>query len=266
MSKSSNKTVLIISIGILIILIIVSFFLLKDKTLDLNGREVTELYQILGTEDIYHCGGLNVYDENAVTLKDLEQKNTLCMAYYNSENLKSETLKVTEKNKNKEDICRLGENVTFLANKKTCKYYKISKDELNNNYEKLYGEKINEYKDFSISSNETCFLEGDYYYCGEGETYTYSLSPETTIYRLLNKAQKQVNGDVTIYDYYLKISDNKCYISNNNLEDSECSEELKKQKEVKINEEFVKKYGKLYKHSYKKNNNSTYWIKSEPKD
>lgn len=264
MTKSS-KTILSISIITLIILIITCIFLLGDKKLDLNSQEVKNLYSYLGSENIYLCGGLNVYNTETTTLKDLNKDNTLCMAFYSLKDLKQEKIKSNKTNKTKDKICEVGNNIKFVAdNKDTCSYKTLTKEELNKNYRAIYGSNIKKYNNFAISNTETCYLDEEIYYCGEGETYTYALSGEATIYRLIDKAIKQLNGDVTIYDYFLKISDNKCYTSNNNLENSDCTKALKKQKE--IDESFIKKYGKIYKHSYKKDKDITYWTKSELKD
>jgi len=151
----------------------------------------------------------------------------------NLKDLKQEKIKSNKTNKTKDKICEVGNNIKFVAdNKDTCSYKTLTKEELNKNYKAIYGSNIKEYNNFAISNTETCYLDEEIYYCGEGETYTYALSGEATIYRLIDKAIKQLNGDVTIYDYFLKISDNKCYTSNNNLENSDCTKALKKQKEI----------------------------------
>ena len=82
----------------------------------------------------------------------------------------------------------------------------------------------------------------------------------------MNKASEKLNEDIVITDYYLRISDNKCYGSNDSEDEiSACSEALENDS-VEINEEFVQKYGTLYKHTFKKNNDDNYyWYSSNLK-
>ena len=133
-------------------------------------------------------------------------------------------------------------------------------------YKEVYGEDIVEYKDFDIDSDKKCILEGDTYYCGTTETYTYSITPESTIYRLMKKAVKELNGDIIIYDYFLKEAAGKCYSKNNYQNENEnCSNALSKN--ITIDKSFLKKYGTTYKHTYKKlaDSDNYYWEKTEVK-
>ena len=62
---------------------------------------------------------------------------------------------------------------------------------LNKAYKEIYGEDIKDYSIFYISSKEACYLEGEEYYCGNAETFTFSLVQEAKIYRLMNKAYQK---------------------------------------------------------------------------
>lgn len=263
--KNKYKNLLYIAITLVIILIIAFLFLSGDKSLDVSSLEITTLYSYLGEEDISHCGGLNVYKEEAVTLDNISLENTLCMAYYNISDLKTEDTNTTGVNKDGTKTCRVGKNTTFIAleNEDTCSYSTITKEDLNNAYQKIYGENIKEYSNFYVTPTKTCELEGDKYYCGDTPNNSYSLGMDAEIYRLIDKAIEQPSAkNIIIYDYFLRISDNKCYPTNSNdNENVECTEALSDN----IDEEFMKKYGTIYKHTYKKQGDNYYWYKSEIK-
>ncbi|MBE6154198.1 MAG: hypothetical protein E7163_01305 [Firmicutes bacterium] len=261
--KQLNKRVLYIAITIIIILISVMAFVFSDKKLDLESKQVNDLYKFLGEVDIYHCGGLITYQDKDISIKDINKENALCMAYYNhklnSKDMVIENIKSTDKNEHDIKICKIGD-ITFTTEEDNCTYIKFNKRNLNIAYKNLYGEEIKDYTEFYISSKEACYLEGEEYYCGNAETYTLSLVPESTIYRLIDKAVKKLNGDIVIYDYYLKASDSKCYTTNNK-EKEECNKALNNNK---IDVKFIKKYGTLYKHTFKlDSNNNHYWLKTE---
>ena len=266
-NKNYNKIYFIAAI-VLMALIIILALILSDKRLDLKSEQVSTLYNYLGEVDVYRCGGLITYKDKAITKDEISNENALCMAYYNLKNDKitTETAKSTRKNKNNIKTCKVGESITLAAKdeENECQYSIINKKDLNDSYKKIYGENIKDYSKFFISSTEACYIEGDTYYCGTAESYIYSLTPAATIYRLLNKAVKKINGDIVIYDYFLKESDNKCYPKNNNEENKECSKEIKSIEN--IDEKFVSKYGNIYKHTFKKDDSGNYyWFKSELK-
>jgi len=268
MKKRNKLEWPIVIIIIVAILLVAAIFFIGDKKLDLESDEIKNLYSYLGEVDIYRCGGLITYNDNETTKEDISSENSLCNAYYNTnENkLKTNSIESTDTNSNKIKICKVGDKTTIAANEdsKECTYNTISKEDLNETYKKIYGEDIKTYEEkFQISDSKTCYLEGETYYCGEAETYTYSLGNDATIYRLMDKALKTHNGKITITDYFLKISSNKCYASNNSTNElTTCSEEITSGK--KIDAELIKKYGSLYKHTFVKDaNENYYWNKSE---
>lgn len=264
---NSKKIYLIISLLVLIVLLGI-LTTIGEKKYDPNSPEITKLYGYLGNIDINKCGGLQTYTNKTVSAADISLENKLCMAYYNLENnsLESKETKYTKTNNIGTKVCKIGDKVTLTANIKDntiCAYNIATKNDLTTSYQNIYGLDVEKYNDFSISGTNTCYLEGDKYYCGEGETYTYTIGADATIYRLINKVIKNKNQEIVIYDYFLKISNNTCYLSTNNDINDECTKSLKNTKE--ITEKFVKKYGKIYKHTFKANeNNIYYWSTSEP--
>ncbi len=265
-----QKKYILIGVSLIIILALI-FLLVGDKNLNLKSPEIEKLYSYLGEVDVYHCGGLNTYSSEAVTKDTLTSDTRLCMAYYNipAKDISSQTVEITGKNANSLNICKVGEGTTLSAgDNSNCAYTKISKESLKQAYLEIYGEEPKKYEEFNISNTKSCYLEEDTYYCGDAETYSISIMPETNIYRLKKSALKRFNGDIIISDYFLKIANNKCYLTASGEEESStCTEALSKYSNFDSlsnaeKAQFVKKYGKLYKHVYKELNNNYYWSKS----
>lgn len=268
--KDNKKGIYFILAVICIILIIVGAFIISDKRLDIEGELVTDLYKYLGETDMYHCGGLNTYSGELVTKDNITNDNKLCMAYFNLNNLNKEIAKVDGNNEYGTKICKVGQGTTLATSdeaESVCEYCQVDKNDLNKSFKEIYGEEIEDYKKFFTSNNQSCVLEEDTYYCGYSETFNVAILDEeianSVIYRGISKAIKKFNGDVVIYDYFLRITGDKCYDSNtNNSENVECSEALKNNNN--INSKFMSKYGILYKHTFKKDSNDNlYWLKSE---
>jgi len=269
MKNFNKKIIYSIVIVIVVVLIILVAFVFSDKKLDLESEQVASLYKYLGEVDVYHCGGLSTYSDDEIVKKDLSNGNTLCMAYYalSADKIKNDVAEISDINKNDIKTCKVGESTTLAVKdgEDQCDYIVFNKDDLNDSYRDIYGVSIEHYDKFYISSTEACFLEGENYYCGTSETFTYSLAPEATIYRLINKAVKKLNGDIVIYDYFLKISGNVCYPMNDSSdENKDCTKAFKELKN-EINVEFVKKYGSIYKHTFESNSDNYYWIRSDLK-
>ncbi len=271
-----KKNIFITIIVLCIIAIGITLCFIGDKRLNVEDKLINELYSYLGEVDIYHCGGLNAYSSSSVTKESITNSNLLCMAYYNlkEDQKEANTSKSTGKNKNDNKICKIGEEVTFTTDEETneCSYEVLKKEDLNAAYQGLYGTNIKDYEEFYITNDDACYLEGDSYYCGAAETFTVSLAPASTIYRLIDKAIEKRNGEINIYDYFLKISENKCYMTNgSDNENEDCTKALSKldgsfsnlKEEEKA--KFMKKYGKLYRHTYELNKDNYYWTKSEQK-
>lgn len=268
-----KKNIFLILAAVLLVILIIFLIFLQDKKLDVTSKTVTDLHESLGTVDINKCGGLITYSDKPITENDLSNENRLCMAYYNLADSQKTTENIPSdgKNDNKINICKVGESTTLTTNNEEeteCVYQLINKSDLEASYLKLYGNKLVSEENFYISDKEACFKEGEKYYCGNAENYKISLIPETTIYRIIDKAIKKLNGEIVIYDYFLKISNNVCYSKNNNEENSNCTKELT-DKDLSNDDEviaLVKKYGAIYKHTFKEDKNKNhYWIKSELK-
>ena len=266
------KKKVVFALGIIVIVVVILLVvLLGDKHLDLNSEEVKNLYSYLGEVDINHCGGLNQYNGDEVTYDTISNSNKMCIAYYelDDDNKTSKTHDVTTTNDNDIAICEIGEGTRLVASEGEdfCNYEVISKNDLNNIYNKVYGKDLPSEEEFYINSNVACYLDGDNYYCGEAEKFVQSLTPEATIYRLMDSAIEKMNGDIVISDYYLKVSGNKCYSSNNFDEEiSACSSKLEDNGNIEIDAEFVKEYGALYEHTFKANDNGNYyWYSSNLK-
>lgn len=268
------KKYVVLFIGVILVAFIISCVIfMGDHELDLNSEEVSTLYSYLGEVDVYHCGGLNQYTGEEVTYDDISTSNKLCQAYYTADkdNIQNEESNTTTTNDQDVAVCEVGDTIRLAAleDENTCSYQTISKDNLNEAYHDVYGTDMPEEENtsFYIGATEACYLEEGEYYCGNAETFTWSLRPEATIYRLLNNAVKRMNGDIVITDYYLRISDNKCYSSNNtDSEITACSNALSENPDTTIDSEFVQEYGTLYEHTFKKNSNGTnYWYSSNIK-
>ena len=259
------KKKVVIGLGIVIIVIVILLVIfLGDKSLDLESEQIANLYSYLGEVDVYHCGGLNQYSGEEVTYDTLSNDNKLCMAYYElSEEKKTKnTAEVTITNDNDISVCEIGEGTRLAANEneEECYYNTINKEDLIEAYQKAYGKDLPDETSFYISGTEACYLEGEEYNCGNAETYMVSLTPEATIYRLMNKAVEKMNGDIVISDYYLRISDNKCYSSNSsNSEISACSTIITDNPNEEITSEFVLEHGSIYEHTFKQDKDGNYY-------
>ena len=263
-----KKFIGIIGIVIIVVVILLVIFL-GDKRLDLESDQVQTLYTYLGEVDVNRCGGLNAYTGEEVMYDTISNENKLCMAYYalSDDEKSSESTEVTTTNENDINLCEIGEGIRLASDEddNTCNYTVISENDLNNAYQKIYDQESPDEESFYISSTEACFLEEGEYYCGNSETSKVTIVPEATVYRLLNSASKKMNGDIVITDYYLRVSNNKCYANNSsNDEISACSTAL--EGDTEVTREFVQEYGTLYEHTFKQDDNGAhYWYSSNLK-
>lgn len=271
MKKKGN----IITLAIILLLgLIVLVVFLGDKKLDINSRKVQDLYNMLGKADINKCGGLLTYSDKEIKTDDIDIENRLCLAYYNikDEQIKIEKTAKIEKNSGKVSICKISENMEFGPSddsESECQYKILTAKAIEDSYLAIYGSKLKDFdKSFYISEKEICYREGEEYYCGNAPTFKIIMAPQATIYRVINKATELLNGEIVIYDNFLKLSDEVCYTKNNNIKDEKCSEKISS---LDINNKteitsFAKKYGSTYKHTFKKDKNGNYyWEKSELK-
>lgn len=270
MKQKLGKIGVVLGVVVAVVVILLVIFL-GDRPLDMESDEITQLYSYLGEVDVNRCGGLNQYTGEEVTYDTISNDHKLCMAYYQlaGDKIAKEQMDVTSTNDNDVSICEVGEGIRLVAEEKEdiCHYQIIERSALSDAYQTIYGEEIPDDASFYINGTDACYLNGDAYYCGEAETFVVSLSPEATIYRLMNKAVEKMNGDIVIEDYYLRISGNKCYSSNDSSDEiSACSTALAENENVAIDSAFVQKYGALYEHTFKQDTNDNYyWYSSNLK-
>lgn len=270
MKQRLGKIGAILGVVVAVVVVLLVIFL-GDKPLDMQSDEITNLYSYLGEVDVNRCGGLNQYSGEEVTYDTISNEHKLCMAYYHlaDEEITQDQIDVTSTNDNDVSVCEVGEGIKLVAEEgeDTCHYQIINQNDLAVAYQNIYGQKLPDDESFYINGTDACYLNGEDYYCGEAETFVVSLTPESTIYRLMNKAVEKMNGDIVITDYYLRISDNKCYSSNTTEEEiSACSSALSENENLEIDATFVQEHGMLYEHTFKQDSNGNYyWYSSNLK-
>lgn len=262
--KNNKKNIIIVLIGVIIlVIIVVIIFMFKSKSLNPESDDIIKIYNYLGTNDLDICNGLYAYDENEVNYDTLDNKWRICNAY-NNLNVGEETVIKIDKTK-KDNNCSVGENITFATdnyNSDVCTISKVSSEEVNSEYKKIYGRDIKNYETFDYNDTTICYYEDDYYYCGLKESYTTTIGAEPSTYRSIQKAV-QNDDEIIIYDYFLKVVNNECLTSfTGNTKNDECSTDYNE--DTKINYSYLKKYGTRYKHTFKKSGDDYYWVKSEP--
>ncbi len=257
--------VFLVVILVIIALILVIFKLINGKNLKTDDKDVLELHEYFSTDNLGNCEGLLTYNDGVVENKSTRSDLKLCFAYHKTEGLEKVD-EVTYKAPKKDDLCN--ENgMTFRTedDSNICKVSIYPKEEVEKTYEKMFGEKVGkEVTSFKIDGFNICFLNDDKYYCGLSDEITYTVGSDISVYRSIKKASKR--GDtIFIYDYFVKLVEEKCYTAyDDGEENTRCSDAYGKLKNKKMDYDFIKKYGTLYKHTYKKNEDNTYhWVKSE---
>lgn len=263
--KNINKKELIILITIilLIVIVVVIVLLLRGKTLDTDSELVTEIYSYMGNNDLEVCNGLATYAEDAVEFDDIDNSMRICTAYSLLDLDESTTVKIDKTKKN--NTCSIGENITFATDNyedDICTVTKVESSIINDQYKKMYGKDIENYEQFQYNDTTICYYEDGYYYCGLSESYTTTIGGEPHTFRSIKKVSEK-EDEIIIYDYFLKVANNECYTSyTGTTKNDTCSKNYNENDEMSY--KFLKKYGTLYKHTYKKNGDNYYWVKSEP--
>ena len=252
----------IIVILILIVVLLIAYRLFYGKSLATDNKLVKELHGYLMPTDLNNCDGLSNYADKKITTKDLDDTTKLCLAYQKI-NTKNAPVEEYDKTKKKE-TCNV-DNMIFGSeeNEDKCSVVKIKKNIIEETYQKLFGENINTKDAFYTDNLNICYLKDDYYYCGRSETYTYILDGTTAIYRIIDKAVEK-GSTITIYDYFLKINSDECYKNYTTLDKNDnCTKNYNEKSKIDYN--FMKKYGTMYKHIYQKDKNGNYyWVSSTP--
>ena len=265
-NKKTNDKLLIVLLVILAIIAVVLLVIriVGGKQLDLEDDLVVELHNYFSTDDLSNCEGLFAYDDVKVNAKDVSLETKACLAYQKSDiSNKTEEEWASDK---KNSTC-VQDDMIFKTEEdtKVCKVTVYDKNVLNDTYKKMYGEELTG-TGFKVDNFHICYAKDDKYYCGLSETFTYTIGSESIIYRVMEKAVKK-GSSIEIYDYFVKINENKCYNSytSTTSENKECTKEYVSNKTKDIDYHFMEKYAIKYKHVYKKGDNKTYyWVSSEP--
>lgn len=261
--KNKKSIVIFITIVLLITIGIIVMLWWQGKKLDTDSELVTELYTYIGNNDLQVCDGLVTYGEEKVGFDDIDNNLRICSAYSLLELDEGSTIKVDTTKK--DNTCSIGNNIVFASDNyedDICTITKISSDLVNEQYKKMYGKDIENYEQFQYNDTTVCYYEDGYYYCGLSESYSLVVGGEPHTYRSIKKATLK-NDELIIYDYFLRITNNECYMSymGENI-NKDCSNVYSDNQDIDYR--FLRKYGQLYKHTFSKMNDSYYWVSSEP--
>ncbi len=264
--KKENDTFLIFLIIILVIiaLILLAFKIISGKSIDPESKIVTSLHNYFSTEDLGNCEGLFSYTDGVVESKDVKEENKICLAYHKADIEKVDDK--TYKAKEKDGLCET-DGMTFKTEEgtKECQVSIYPREEVEKLYVEMFGDSVSDdLKSFKIDGSHICFLKDNQYYCGLSDEVTYTVGSNISVYRGIKKAN-QKKDEIIIYDYFIKLIGEKCYTSYvNGKENTSCSNAYSNLDAKKIDFAFIKKYGTIFKHTYKKGNDDNYyWIKSE---
>lgn len=243
--KLKTIIILIISFILIIMLILVSIKVIdKKQTISLESELMDEvknsLYRWYGDNPIYY------------TDKDIDLKESLILAidnsfvqYNNDDSIKLEDRKTCEIDAytNVEDF-----------DKDKCIYSTASKEDINKMYNLLFGKNVSKYVDVFDKTNCKLASNGKYY-CAKkiGDSDKEEVDEDVKIITI--KAKRNFNNNIDIYQYYLRIKDNKCYSSSLDIENKKCTKEYidAKTDEMSFDERYdfkeklIKKYGTYYK-------------------
>lgn len=265
LKREDKKKDLILNVILIILIMIAVIFLIVrliyGNNLKTDDKLVVELNNYFNSEELKNCEGLFNYSNKTVEYKDVDSEVKMCLAYQKA--AKKDTEKETYAKDKKGNLCTHDEMVFRVDdNTKKCEITKIAKDEIDSVYKKIFGKDVEKIQSFKIDDQNICYIKDDAYYCGLSESFTYTFGSDSTIYRLVNKAIEK-GSNIIIYDYFIKINNNICYQDYTTLtQNKACTGAYKINKDITY--DFMSKYGTMYKHTYQKaEDNSYYWVKSE---
>ena len=262
MKSKKNFYKLLLFLLIVGLVIIIWSYISYKTNYQVNKELSEELYNYFTTNDLESCSGLFNYSDKLVNFESVDSKAKLCIAYQkaNKESMAEETL-----TKDKKALTCTKDKMIFRVNddEKSCTVNKMSNSIISDEYKKIFGKDIEEAKSFQPDNMHICYIKGDDLYCGLSETYTYVLGADVDIYRVIEKTIEK-SSEIEIYDYFVKIANDECFLNYTTPDkDINCTEKLPKDHNIKY--KFLKKYGTMYKHIYKKDDNGNYyWLSSEP--
>lgn len=261
--KVSLSLVLKAVLGLLVLIAVILVIIggVKGQNLNTNSQLVNEIYAYLGSNDLEKCSGLYSYTEDKLEVSDVDEEIKICNAYLQIDNEKIDEVSI-DVSKN-DDLCKVGDVVfaTGSDEDEVCSLKRVEVEEVRDYYYKVYGEKLAEYKTFTLDNTTVCQYDDGYYYCGLSEVFTYTIGNETNTYRKIKSARKS-NDMIVIYDYFVKINGENCFTS---FTGSTINEACKNALGEDVNNDFLKEYGTLYKHTFKLNDEDDYsWVSSEP--
>lgn len=268
MSKNKKKIkinmVILVVVLFVVIVGIILYFTLNGKKLDTNSTQINELYSYLGSNDLEVCNGLSIYSEKEINYDNIDNNIRICNAYSLLNIDETSIVKIDKTKKN--NTCSVNENIKFATDNyddDICTITKVESEKINEQYKKMYGKKIENYEQFQLNPTTVCYYDEEgYYYCGLSESFTYTIGAEPQTYRTIKNASKK-NDEIIIFDYFMKIVNNECFTTyDGNNKNNICSNVFNE--DIKVDYDFLKKYGTLYKHTFKESNGSYYWVKSEP--
>lgn len=270
MQMSKNKKKIKINMVILIVILFVAivglilYFTLNGKKLDTNSTQINELYSYLGSNDLEVCNGLSIYSEKEINYDNIDNNIRICNAYSLLDIDETSIVKIDKTKKN--NTCSINENIKFATDNyedDICTITKIESEKINEQYKKMYGKEIENYEQFQLNPTTICYYDEEgYYYCGLSESFTYTIGAEPQTYRTIKKANKK-DDEIIIFDYFMKVINNECFTTyDGDNKNNNCSNIFNE--DTNVDYDFLKKYGTLYKHTFKESNGSYYWVKSEP--
>ena len=267
---SKNKKKIKINMVILVVILFVAivglilYFTLNGKKLDTNSTQINELYSYLGSNDLEVCNGLSIYSEKEINYDNIDNNIRICNAYSLLDIDETSIVKIDKTKKN--NTCSINENIKFATDNyedDICTITKIESEKINEQYKKMYGKEIENYEQFQLNPTTICYYDEEgYYYCGLSESFTYTIGAEPQTYRTIKKATKK-DDEIIIFDYFMKVINNECFTTyDGDNKNNNCSNIFNE--DTNVDYDFLKKYGTLYKHTFKESNGSYYWVKSEP--
>lgn len=265
--KFLKKNKIIILIILLIILTILLIIVNNFSGNDIKDKKINTLYSYISNDEIEKCGGLQFYQKDKVTTDTLTDDVKMCIAFIKTDEMKSE--KKTYNKDKKKKTCTTKDKMVFATDnyeESKCSVDVYDLDSIKSTYKKIFGSaSTEELEYFNLDDYNICYIKDSKIYCGLSEIFSFTIGDEAYVYRTLKKTVEK--GDsIIIYDYFIKVDDDKCYTSFNGSENKKCSKNL--DDDTKVNYKFIKKYGAIYKHTFKKlNDNKFYsWVESEKID